>query len=78
MLTKSELVWMDGELVPWSEAKVHVLSHTLHYGFGIFEGIRAYRLRPGRGGVFRLREHTRRSRKQIAEKVKRELPAGTC
>jgi branched-chain amino acid aminotransferase len=53
-------VWVDGELVPFKDAQVHVLTHTLHYGVGAFEGIRCYR-RPhdggGRGAVFRLREH---------------------
>ena len=41
-LTKSEKIWMDGELVDWDDAKIHVLTHTLHYGCGVFEGIRAY------------------------------------
>ena len=41
-ITEVETIWMDGELVPWHEAKVHVLSHALHYGCGVFEGIRAY------------------------------------
>jgi hypothetical protein len=40
---ESRYIWMDGELVPFAEAKVHVLTHTLHYGVGVFEGIRAYR-----------------------------------
>ena len=35
-------IWLDGELVPWQEAKVHVLTHTFHYGLGVFEGVRAY------------------------------------
>jgi branched-chain amino acid aminotransferase len=47
---------MDGDLVPWDDAKVHVLSHGLHYGTGVFEGIRAYEAKEGTG-VFRLREH---------------------
>ena len=41
-ITEVEKIWMDGELVPWHEAKIHVLSHALHYGSGVFEGIRAY------------------------------------
>ena len=54
------VIWLDGELVPWREAKVHVLTHTLHYGLGVFEGVRAY-LTPDRGtAVFRLKEHTDR------------------
>lgn len=50
------VIWMDGELVPWREARVHVLTHTLHYGVGVFEGIRAYRTERGTA-VFRLDEH---------------------
>ncbi len=53
------VIWMDGHLVPWREAKVHVLTHTLHYGMGVFEGIRAYRTDRG-AAIFRLQEHTRR------------------
>ena len=53
-------IWFDGELVEWRDAKVHVLTHTLHYGMGVFEGVRAYRT-PDRGGcIFRLEEHTQR------------------
>jgi branched-chain amino acid aminotransferase len=55
-----EKIWMDGELVPWREANVHVLTHTLHYGLGVFEGIRCYRTDGGRSAVFRLHEHVRR------------------
>jgi branched-chain amino acid aminotransferase len=57
---ESQFIWMDGELVPYAEAKVHVLTHTLHYGVGVFEGIRAYRQDSGGGGVFKLSEHIRR------------------
>lgn len=54
------LIWMDGEMVPWREAKVHVLTHTLHYGLGVFEGVRAYKT-PDQGTcIFRLQEHTDR------------------
>lgn len=53
------VIWFDGELVPWREAKVHVLTHTLHYGMGVFEGIRAYKTDKGTA-IFRLHEHTRR------------------
>jgi branched-chain amino acid aminotransferase len=52
-------IWMNGELVPWREAKVHALTHTLHYGVGVFEGVRAYETADG-PCIFRLREHTRR------------------
>lgn len=54
---ESQHIWMDGDFVPFAEANIHVLSHTLHYGLGVFEGIRAYRQPDGAGGVFRLREH---------------------
>ncbi len=53
------LIWLDGEMVPWREAKVHVLTHTLHYGLGVFEGVRAYQTPEGTC-IFRLREHTDR------------------
>ena len=52
-------IWMDGELVPWRDANVHVLTHTLHYGMGVFEGVRAYETTSGTD-VFRLRDHTDR------------------
>jgi len=52
-------IWMDGELVPWRQAQVHVLTHTLHYGLGVFEGVRAYNT-PRGPSIFRLREHTER------------------
>ena len=53
------VIWLDGELVPWREAKVHVLTHTLHYGMGVFEGVRAYDTGNG-AAIFRLTEHTDR------------------
>ncbi len=53
------LIWFDGEMVPWRDAKVHVLTHTLHYGMGVFEGIRAYLTDRGTA-IFRLDAHTRR------------------
>ena len=52
-------IWFDGELVPWREAKVHVLTHTLHYGVGVFEGVRAYATDKG-PAIFRLHDHTDR------------------
>lgn len=55
----TEKIWMNGELVPWEDAKIHVLTHTLHYGTGVFEGIRAYETAEG-PGVFRLTEHMER------------------
>jgi branched-chain amino acid aminotransferase len=59
MIDGTEKIWMDGDLVPWDEAKVHVLTHTLHYGLGVFEGIRCYET-PDGPAVFRLREHVER------------------
>jgi branched-chain amino acid aminotransferase len=53
-------IWLDGRMIPWDEARVHVLTHTLHYGLGVFEGIRCYRTDDGRSAVFRLSEHIRR------------------
>ena len=58
-LTPTEKIWMDGELVDWADATVHVLTHTMHYGSGVFEGIRAYPTARG-VAVFRLREHIER------------------
>lgn len=54
------LIWFDGEMVPWRDAKVHVLTHTLHYGMGVFEGVRAYQSRDRGCCIFRLKEHTDR------------------
>ena len=59
MADRDGVIWMDGELVPWREAKVHVLTHSLHYGMGVFEGVRAYKTDRG-AAIFRLQEHTRR------------------
>jgi len=57
---ESSVIWMDGDLVPFEDANIHVLSHTLHYGLGVFEGIRSYRQPGGGGGVFKLNEHIQR------------------
>ena len=54
---ESKYIWMDGEFRPFEEAQVHLLSHTLHYGLGAFEGIRSYRQESGGGGIFKLEEH---------------------
>ena len=59
MADKDGVIWLDGELVPWREAKTHVLTHTLHYGMGVFEGIRAYKTGAGTA-LFRLEDHTER------------------
>ena len=53
----TEYIWLDGQHVPWAEGNVHLLTHTLHYGLGVFEGIRCYACDDGRSAVFRLREH---------------------
>jgi len=53
------LLWFDAEMVPWREARVHVLTHTLHYGMGVFEGVRAYATENGTA-IFRLQAHTNR------------------
>jgi branched-chain amino acid aminotransferase len=58
-LTATDKIWMDGELVAWDDAKVHVLTHSLHYGLGVFEGIRAYETSSG-PAVFRLTDHIKR------------------
>jgi branched-chain amino acid aminotransferase len=60
MGVRSEYIWFDGQLVPYADAKVHVLTHTLHYGLGVFEGIRAYAQPDGAAGVWRLKEHLQR------------------
>ena len=59
MADRDGWIWFDGELVPWREAQVHVLTHTLHYGMGVFEGVRAYETERGTA-IFRLADHTRR------------------
>lgn len=59
MADRDGVIWYDGELVPWRNATTHVLTHTLHYGMGVFEGLRAYET-PGGSAIFRLPEHTER------------------
>ena len=56
-IKKLDTIWVDGSLVPWDQATDHVLAHTIHYGLGAFEGIRAYQRHDGRTAIFRLREH---------------------
>ncbi len=58
-MTEANYIWMDGNFVPWRDAKIHVLSHTLHYGNGVFEGTRAYQTDKGLA-IFRLDDHTKR------------------
>ncbi len=59
-MQKTDFIWFDGKMVPWDEANVHVLTHCLHYGTGVFEGIRAYECADGTSSVFRLEEHVTR------------------
>ena len=58
-MEKTEKIWMDGKLVAWEDAKIHVLTHTLHYGSGVFEGIRFYKTDKG-PAIFRLHDHMAR------------------
>jgi len=60
MVQKVSKIWMDGKLIPWEEANVHILTHSLHYGLAVFEGIRCYLCPDGKSAVFRLREHVDR------------------
>ena len=58
-MDETKYIWMDGKFVDWKDAKIHILTHTLHYGLGVFEGIRFYETPKG-PAVFRLKDHTRR------------------
>jgi branched-chain amino acid aminotransferase len=71
-ITPTEKIWMNGELVPWDQAQVHILTHTLHYGMGVFEGIRAYETADG-PAVFRLTDHIARLERS-AKILGMELP----
>jgi branched-chain amino acid aminotransferase len=71
-MNKADVIWLNGKVVPWEEAKVHVLTHALHYGSGVFEGIRAYETERGTA-VFRLHDHLERL-KQSASLYYMELP----
>lgn len=59
-MQKADKIWMDGEMLDWDDANVHVMTHTLHYGLGAFEGVRCYQRSDGRSQIFRLTDHTRR------------------
>ena len=59
-MKKTEKIWLDGKFVPWHEANVHVLTHTLHYGLGVFEGVRCYQTKNKKSAIFRLHEHVDR------------------
>ncbi|VVE02830.1 Branched-chain-amino-acid aminotransferase [Pandoraea terrae] len=60
MADRDGKIWMDGKLIDWRAANIHVLTHTLHYGMGVFEGVRAYKTDDGETAIFRLKEHTKR------------------
>ncbi|MFW2177032.1 MULTISPECIES: branched-chain amino acid transaminase [unclassified Moraxella] len=60
MADRDGFIWLDGQMVDWRDAKIHVLTHTLHYGMGVFEGVRAYKTADGRTAIFRLDDHTKR------------------
>lgn len=86
MVEKTEKIWMDGNFVDWDDAKIHVLTHSLHYGLAVFEGIRCYRTEQG-SAIFRLKEHVERlfksahiftikipfSEKEIVEAIKETI-----
>ncbi|MFQ5579981.1 MAG: branched-chain amino acid transaminase [Nitrospiria bacterium] len=72
MLKSTSFIWMDGKLIPWEDAKVHVLTHSLHYGLGVFEGIRCYKGDAGTT-IFRLQEHAARLLRS-AHVVQMEIP----
>jgi branched-chain amino acid aminotransferase len=83
MVDKLQKIWLDGELIDWDEAKVHVLTHSLHYGLAAFEGIRAYKRANGQSYVFRLREHIDRlfdscKLTLLAPKFTREQISAAC
>jgi len=89
VVPKTRQIWMDGKFVDWDAAHVHVLSHTLHYGVGVFEGIRCYKTDDGGSAIFRLKEHVNRlfasahivllkipfSRKEICQAIRQTLVA---
>ena len=60
MVEKLKKIWLDGKLVDWDDAQVHILTHSLHYGVAAFEGVRCYKCDDGRSAIFRHKEHTRR------------------
>jgi len=87
VVPKTKKIWLDGKFVDWDSAQVHVLSHTLHYGVGVFEGIRCYKTEEGGSAIFRLKEHVDRlfssahivllpipfSRKEICQAIRKTL-----
>jgi len=75
VVPKTKKIWLDGKFVDWDAAQVHVLSHTLHYGVGAFEGIRCYRTEDGGSAIFRLKEHVDRlfASAQICQAIRKTL-----
>ena len=57
---RADKIWLDGKFMPWDQGQVHIMTHALHYGLGVFEGLRAYKAEGGRLAIFRLKEHLRR------------------
>lgn len=57
---RADKIWLDGKVIPWDQGQVHIMTHALHYGLGVFEGIRAYKTESGRLALFRLKDHLRR------------------
>jgi branched-chain amino acid aminotransferase len=83
MVDKVKKIWLEGEFVDWDDAKVHILTHSLHYGLGAFEGIRAYRRADGQTYIFRLKEHIERlfdtcKLVAIAPRFTREQVSSAC
>ena len=60
MVDKAKKIWLDGEFVDWDDANFHLLTHTLHYGYGVFEGTRCYKLSDGGSAIWRLDDHVAR------------------
>ena len=72
-IEKSDYIWLNGKFVLWDNARTHVLDHGLHYGTGVFEGIRSYETQDGNSAIFRLEEHVERLFRS-AEKLRIEVP----
>ena len=70
--TEKKLIWKNGTFEKWNDSNVHILSHTLHYGTGVFEGVRAYKTAKG-AAIFRLQDHTNRLF-EAAEKINIKIP----
>src|SRR5712671_5331796 len=59
-ILRADKIWLDGKVMPWEQGQVHIMTHALHYGLGVFEGIRAYKTESGKLAIFRLKDHLRR------------------